>query len=182
VSFAQDWWYWLLLPTATSVIALLWMRDNVRRVDHLLGWRDQVRLAIPDGLVLRRGTQRRKVSASDLRFPYSISDPVKWFRVRGPKQKGALMGGLYDAPIYKDWLAYWTGLALITGIDPRFLESVHSYESFIGFLFVLSIYAPLQFLVFGFVPTAVRRWLRGRRARKIANTSSSTKDPSRDPA
>lgn len=63
--------------------------------------------------------------------------------------------GLYDLPLWKDWLAYLTLLGVLAAIaEPATRSS--PVDAFFG--------VAVQFLVFGAVPGALRLWVRRGRA------------------
>jgi hypothetical protein len=179
-SFARNWWYWLIVPQLTAIIGLACAIHFFRRIRFLRSGRNPDRLAMPPGVVVRRSSRPSRTGGYDRPSPVNgIShQPKPSAFARGPKRKGALMGGLYDAPIWKDWLAYWTVYSLFVGITPLLSSNLFNFDPPYGFLFVVSIWFPLQFFLFGFVPTSVRRWLRRRRAGISAGGVRSTADPS----
>ena len=66
--------------------------------------------------------------------------------------------GLYDAPIWKDWIAWLTLLALVAGA-----KTVSTSENGAAYVIDLVLALGFQFAIFGWLPSGVRRAIRKRR-------------------
>ena len=98
-------------------------------------------------------------------MPFSL-DPD---RSKPPKELGGFIG-LFDKPVYRDWLAWWTlGWAVISGLALAFPTaenaSTSNFPKWLDVLLAVAFFTSL----FGFLPAyarvLLRRWSRRRRRR-----------------
>lgn len=83
----------------------------------------------------------------------------------------------YDAPLWRDWLAYVTGLAVFVGARGAFedysLNLTGGLSSFsaVALLIDLGLAVAFQLLLFGVIPGAIRRAIRRRKTAEVSDRS-----------
>jgi len=82
-------------------------------------------------------------------------------RAFAERQRNVLIGGRYDAPLWRDPLSWLAGLALLAIIN----QQIKSIQGETGLAAAIDFVYPflIQFAIFGLVPTSIRRRIRRRR-------------------
>lgn len=98
-----------------------------------------------------------------------------------PQAERTAILGIYDRPLWRDWIAWLTGFALLSGITGAFddfPDGVRGNES--ALLIGLGLRAAFQFFLFGLVPGRIRRAIRTRRVSESVQGSTHAPSPQAD--
>ncbi len=74
----------------------------------------------------------------------------------------AKVRGLYDEPLWKDWLTWLTAVAVVAGA----FDALRDYDGSnpVATVIDLALAVAIQFLFWGVLPGLIRRWVRSRGA------------------